>query len=585
MAVAALAGIASAAAGGGTADARTRETAVHVAVRPHQPEPEGFEGWRREAFVDFGRPRAVASGATGIDDVHRVAWMAWSGGMVRFTARDRPRDPFLSDFAEGEDATLLVGATPGSSYRLLLTLGDGRLDRGPLTVWVDGRPAASEVRSRAGEAVDLEIAVPAASDRIRIRLQALDCSAFALCGAAVYVPEGEVRGGLPDLDFDDAPAGAGEAPPSGNPGVRARRVLRAYAEYLVRNRPVEGCFSCRGSWYESSFPVRTLLLAGTLLREPRYREAAFACLDRFVEEQGEDGSWSAKYFGKPDCGLARSMRDSSWARNLADVGCMALCLPLAASRADRSRRVAYLAAARRFADDVVLPNQLESGAFPNLGYQGVIHRHPYSVATGVQAANLSALYAVTGDARYLEAAERAARFLADDIGVGTIRFRPHASSASRKEVPGQLGDLLYMLEGLIWVEHYGSPPVRDVCRAALTRYFEHPRGLASWPDCRTWLGAGGEPWENSKRPGLLFLLVAYGTGPGGDHPLVERWREAMFQALESPGSVPGCEVLSDPDGPQGTYAVAATGFAGLGIAGVIRPGCHFPPCDPRWRRP
>lgn len=555
-------------------------------VRPHESAPAAPAGWRREAFVDFGPPETAARGATGIDGHHRQGWVAWSGGMIRTVLRrDRP-DPLLADVAEGEDATLVLGAVPGVRYRVVLTLGDPLAERGPMDVWVDGRPAASGVRTGAGEAVDLELAARAATGRLRIHLKAADCGAFAVCGVAVYVPEEAAGGGLPDLWPPTVATGQAAPRPPGAPGVRARRTLRTYANYLLAERPAEGCFSYRGSWYESAFPIRTLLLAATLLREPRYREAAFACLDRFVREQGPDGTWSATYFGKAGCDLARAARDTTWARNLADVGCMALCLPLAAERAGRTRRAAYLEAARRFADAVVLPNQLDSGAFPNLTYAGTEFRHPYSVATGVQAASLSALYAVTGERRYLAAAERAARFLAAGFeDTRTIRFWPHGSNAARKESPGQLGDLFYILEGLLWVEHYGSPGVRDAIRPALARYFGHDRGLATWPEAATWLTAGGHPWENSKRPGLLYLLAGYGMLPDGNTALTRRWRDDLLRALQDPSRLEGGEILADPDGPRGTYALAATGFAGMGIAACIRPGALYPGRGPRWRRP
>ena len=101
--------------------------------------------------------------------------------------------------------------------------------------------------------------------------------------------------------------------------------------------------------------------------------------------------------------------------NLADIGTMTLCLAMAVPFVDETRAGQYLSAALQYADSIVLPSQLPSGAFPNRLWRGHYQTTPYSVATATQASSLALLHAVTGRIEYLKSAQRAGIWLADHV--------------------------------------------------------------------------------------------------------------------------------------------------------------------------
>ncbi len=315
--------------------------------------------------------------------------------------------------------------------------------------------------------------------------------------------------------------------------------------------------------------MRALLAAAAYFGDSAYAEGAYRVLDRYVDEQHADGSWSAQYFGSAGCPRAAETAREGTSRNLADAGTMALCLAVAAPHADAQRRERYLASARRFADSLAVPNQLDSGAFPNLTYRGREYRHPYSVATGVQAASLAALYAATGEKRYLAPAEAAARFLAGTVEpFGAVRFHPHDAPRPVNLNPSKLGDLFYVIDGLLWVRRYGSDSTRVVLDEALGRYFRSSIGLASWPGAARWLTTGNT-WERSKRAGFLYLLAEYGAATG-DTTGASRIGE-FARALEDTAFAPYVGVAAPPDTPLGDHGFAATGFAALSVAALLDP--------------
>lgn len=556
---------------------QTEEPAPVSEIRKHRfRPPSGGENWLGYR-IDFGPRSQCEERCTAYDGSRFVAFAAWRGGVVRAGTRSEAEEPnlYLRDFVEGEDATLLLAADSLSTPTVILTLGDAAAPRGPVSIFANGELVAPEIETDAGEFVDVQFSPAVIDNRIEIRLETAYCRTFALNGAAMFLPgRAQVVPRFPPLaDRDEIQAVRPDA--TVNERKRARAALRAYAEYLLRERTTEGCFALSGNWYESSYPVRTLLAAADILKEPRFREAAFECLDRFVEEQHEDGSWASQFFGRRSCEAALAVSLENLSRNLADVGTVAVCLPVAAGSADPARREAYRSAAIRYAETQVLPAQLESGAFPNGLYLGTHFPHPYSVATGVQATNLSVLFAVTGDRRYLVAAERAAVFLARSIQAdGALLMYPHDEATPKHLAPDRLGDIFYVIEGLFYVYHYADPVTRDEIREALDRYFEAPGGLSSWREPATWMSAGNT-WENAKRAGVLFLLSEYLT-IRKPTPAQRQWLSAAIAALEDPRTSRAAGVRAAPEGHFGRHCFVATGFAGLGMAHLVNSKSIYP---------
>lgn len=544
----------------------------HIPVEP-EPVEELPDGRRRLVLLDIGsgsssgRRKPYGTG-------ERRAELAWMGGMVREVTRDPARfGAFLGDYVEGDDASLVIGVAPGDGdYRVILTLGDPLEERGPVNIGSQGQPVAEGLTIRANEPIEVEFETRPVDGRISVELHGVDCHPWALAGCTIYGPEGAR---LAPLSVDTERRSL--APPADSlvmiPRDRARDVLRSYCEFLIGSAPVDGGYSWSGTWYQNAYPLRTLLAGSQLLRQPAWRDSAFVVLDRFVAEQRPDGGWHSTYFGRPGCPLAARADTSS--ANLADIGSMALCLTLAAPLADEVRAERYLAAARRYADSIVLPAQLESGAFPNLRYQGRDYRHPYSIATATQASNLLALGAVTGDARYSQAGERAALWLAGSFrSDGFVTWYPHDQPKPRVVQPTFFGELFYMVEALAWARRLApTERARKSFTDVLERYVWGPRSLRAFA-LQDYLWSSRGAWSDSKMGGVLFVLAQLDPWKrSGDDA---RWMDRLLSWYGDPGLSRRLGVMSPPWSLTGEYSMVATGFAGIGVAAMIDPDVLMP---------
>jgi len=571
---------------------------AHGRFLPHDdaiPRDTLDDGRTRMLWVDFGIPGQGKSGAWSIDGTAPNSMLTWMGGMVRLVRRDGALDrPGAGDLYEGEDATFAISLESSGSCLVRLMLGDVKVARGPFNVSLPDREVASDIRMAPGEFRDLEFEATPVDGRLSIRFHGVQCGSFAIIGLTIHAPAGAKL--TPHL-FDRAPSPTSPvdslstiATTTSDSLAGARQLLREACSFLMTSRPSDGCFSMTGSWYQSAYAIRTLLAGARILEEPMLAAAAYECLDRFVDEQHPEGSWSATYFGKAGCPAAAREVSGAASVNLADVGSASLALAVASTSADEPRRSRYLAACRKFADAIVLPNQLESGAFVNLKFMGVDHRFPYSVATGVQASHLAALYAATGEVRYLEAAERAARFLAAGfVGGGRYAFHSHDRAAATNIQMKSLGDLYYVIEGLTWVRHYTTDnQLAAELDTALETFVWGPGGVGgSRTNEAAWLAPN--PWEASKQGGLLAILADYRSNRRAavvDPLAADRsrrfqrdtnaWIHDFVGWLDHPANAAQLGFLVDVASPGGVFAFPATGFTGIGLAAVIDPLILYP---------
>ena len=545
--------------------------------------PPAVDGdWERCLWIDFGRRDRRSEGAVAVSSTFSYQEAAWLGGMVRNGFTEDLYHPYLQTFVEGEDATFLLGLQPAPVYRVSVTLGDVASARGPMNVTLNGEPALTGVSTRAKEFVTFTREIDGGAGELRLHLEATGCGSFSIGGLAVYRPRpadsaGETTGPIlrplfPAIPAFFSPAEMDEVPPPSP--EQLQQTLRRLCDYFVSHGPGEGGFSYRGAWYESSFPVRTLLAGAALLDRPDYAETARRCLDRFVAEQRADGTWSSNYFGRGGCVLAMQMVGAGHSANLADVGAMALSLSLALPGADAARGSAYRKAAETYAREVVLPNQAGDGSFPNLLYRGQDYRYPYSVATGIQAANLAALHGLTGDETYRTAAVRAGLFLAAHvIDNGAIQFYPHDRAEPVVLDATQMGDIFYVVEGMLWATHCAEGRDRAVLETALDRVFTGSRGILACQTHREWWEPqkGG---EQGKRCGALYLWNLYRApvaDPDHRAPMILR----SLASLDSEPTTAHYGVFNIPEFPGGHDAMVATGFTGLGVATAIDPRVFF----------
>jgi hypothetical protein len=537
-----------------------------VRIERHRTRWERVETWRLRYRVDFGPEERVEPRSETCDAMDWNPHAVWSGGMVRIGSRSGLSDAYLGDFVEGERANLALAVESGTPYFVILTLGDAKVARGPVRIQVDDRVLADSLVTGPGEFMDVRFKTTGFGKWMTIRFESAPCRTFAVNGVALYAEGAPTGAGRRNAPVD--PPLPATRTDGDSLNVRARRALGAEADYLMSAQPPEGGFSRNGAWYETSFPVRALLAAARVLDETRYKTAALAAVDRFVAEKLPGGGWSAHFFGTHGCPVADSTVTENRTRNLADVGSMALALAVAAADADPERSKHYVALDRSYSDSIVLPAQLASGAFPNGRFDGKNFTFPYTVATAVQAAHLSALYRNTHDTRYQESAERAALFLARSIERdGSVRLYPHDKEATLLLPAESVGDLFYVVESLLWVHPIASPAAADTIAGALDRYFRGGSLASLWQDPRAWLQKG-DVWERSKRAGILYLLEGYRSLRGGSEDL-DRLIAAVFGALENPAFAKKIGVGAEATSPESRYGLGATGFAAIGVAALL----------------
>jgi hypothetical protein len=509
-------------------------------------------------------PKAVRIGAQ-----TRAPGYAWFDGVVRDRLVDGVADPLFADLAEGHDATMVVAVHPPDSlYTVTVGLGDPARPRGPVDVVANDSLVATGITTPPGERRELTFTVPARHGRVAVRFIARSCDGFAVSDLRLNGPSPSWLGQL----FPAVPPVPDAVPPTtmlpaATPDT-TRALLRRLGTFLMSEKPRGGGWSGWGLWYQTAFAVRGALSAGIVLDEPAWREAAFETIDRFVAEQSPSGAWSASYIGEDRC--AGQAPPDTFSTNLADVGAMVLVLPLASTAAAPERREAYLAAARRYADNVVLPEQLPDGAFPNRKWMGQDYRHPYTVATATQCSQLMALGAVTGDARYTKAAERAAEWLTNEIlPDGALSIHPHDSPNTRLLGSTKFGDAYYLVEALVWTRDLTrDTALRERCRRAVSRWLEAPAGIRAhalkgywWPPM--------DLWAASKMAGVPWILAV--DPRRGSYPLIDNWLDRSIGWLSDPMRAQLIGVGTHPASVRGEYALTATGFAAMGVAAALDP--------------
>ena len=524
------------------------------------------DGRIRVALLDFGPMAQQAPYHVAVSTEERLASFAWSGGTVR-TRTDPVQSGglYYCDYVEGYDASFTIRVHPqNATYRVTLTFGDKTSKRGSVAVFAGNGRVGSVPAIKAGESRQTTFDVTAKNGEIALRIVGSNCSPWAAVGLDLYGPPGSstVDGVSGDKPIVFVPP-TSKLGPARDP----RDVLRNYCDFLICERLSDGGFSGVGSWYANAYPIRTLLAGSMILSEPAWRATAYECLDRFVKEQRSDGNWNSSYFGPSTCNLDPDPNSSA---NLADIGCMSLCLGLAAPLADKSRQSKYLESAIRYADRIVLPSQLPNGAFPNGLYRGTLHSHPYSVATATQTASLSVLGALTGNPRYKDAAARAALWLAKQVRQdGSVLFWPHDTDKTRVVPATSFGDLFYIVEALTWVERTAErDDVKAAARSALNTYLWGPQGAKAATKHGYWWNSQNL-WSDGKMGGMLYILTE--AQKWSKEPELEPWKKNAFAWLANTGLSRQIGVLAPLPSRTGLYGMTATGMAGIGIVNLINP--------------
>lgn len=404
-----------------------------------------------------------------------------------------------------------------------------------------------------------------------------------------------------------------EAPPADLPTkesllqeatVEPKRRLEAICEWLLNHRDSDGFMgdfeSNKRLWYTASYPIRTLLAQYDITGNSLYLNAATQIVDRFVEEQAPNGGFFQTFFGVPTAKRTVSEFEALYAANwmnLADVGSMVAALIAAAHYVDGERKIAYTNAARRYLDDWVKPRIQPNGGVKNgwLGAQGEA-QNIYSVSTAMTALSMAMFYNLTGEECYLQQAGKTVSFLLDDWGEdGTIRkwnFDTEYPGEGYRLPPYAFGDSFYVFEALSALATLTSDDaLRYRIYQSLKKSIYGSQGLLHFQGDKPWWSLQSI-WHNSKSAGMLMIYQDYYKLDklyGEDNNLTTQFKSAYRAAqkyLLSEDSARQLGVmLNDPEdkypfGPHSLQswsgcAVAASGFAGLSVAQIVKYGVIY----------
>lgn len=502
------------------------------------------------------------------------------------------RDARREGYVHGKDPATLCLGLPDGAYEVTLTAFTREAGRGPYAVAVNGRTLLPDVRLPAGRIVRHTFRARARDNRLALTFTPQSGREFLLNTI-------EVRGARA---VTLRPVFR-TAPPVTLPGRRTQhrgptpdpaRELKRICNWLLAHREASGylgdTYGPGGSyWYTVSMPVRALLAGHQLLGDRRYWDAATKVLDGFVGEQLPNGAWLATRRGRPTRALGRREVATIMATQrqpLSDIGSVVSALAVAAAAATGVRHQRYVEALRRFCDDWAPQFQRRDGGFSD-GFWPP-YTAIYSCATAIEAAAFSLVHRVTGETHYRETARRAISFLLKDWRKdGRMLGRaPHWLVHNRRPfVLDRLhfGDQWYYDEGFITTWHHADDAAfRSRVFQALANRVHGRAGLLAALEGKPWWPVQ-DIWNNAKSLGMVqTLLFAAHHGDGDPHLASALSDQRRLIATPEFSRRLGVTV-SDAGRPVRRHGIRcwagmrmeATGFAGMTLAEMIRPGILY----------
>jgi hypothetical protein len=531
---------------------------------------------RVEVFkLDFGPTNTCAPGYQANDGGSADPRFLWKGHV---STRDRGGDDLVNrDFVEGGAVEFLAGLDNGD-YELTMTFGDKNYTHGPFQVFVQDKLVVEKLTTKKAEFVSRTCLAHVEDARLKIKfVPVVDGANFAITSLVLRGPkqmkehsiyaEGAPPKTIPTL---------AELAAAGNPDPR--KTLKAYCDWLIAHRTATGLLEQNSTeWYRTSYPLRTLLAGFHIFGERKYLEAATACLDKLVGEQLPNSAWSSACRNRPvvDRTAEEVEKAIKGTTNTADVGSIATCLAVAYPYVDARRQQLYRAALQRYAENYAAQWQLPTGAFTNGRWLGMDMKTPYSVATGTQGMSFCALYAITGDARYLKIAERAAGFLLDNwLEDGRPVHHHHQKETASPLKVTAFGDVYYYHEAILWVWHWTQDAaLKDKIERVYGWHIKGAQGLLQARENGVWWPVS-ETWANSKAAAMPLVLLEYDRSMAKDREVHEAVKRCV-SFLCHPAWAERIGVMCPPEMPWGKFAMPATGFAGLTLAEVIEPGVIY----------
>lgn len=543
---------------------------------------------------DFGGAfQDVAPGYTPVSRVYHSPRYLWIDN-VREVERMDVQDPLRRDFVGGPKGEFWIGLDNGD-YEITVILGDPREGKGPFDIYVQDSLVQSGITLKPGEEKRFSFPAEVLMQKLKLRLQAAAGAEFAINGLALA---GEPGAALRRL-FD-------EAPPDDLPALDlvmrdgstdTKTALRIICDwFLVHQLPngflgdyEPGRKGANFYWYTSAYPIRTLLAGYEILGDKKYLDIVFRIMDALVAEQLPNGAWQQIFRDRPTSELTpeeiQDIYEHEW-MNLADIGSIATALGMSCQYADSPRRLHYVDALKRFCDDWAGKWQQPSGGFSNAMESGVKRVKEYSTATATEMAAFTSLYAQTGEKKYLAVAEKAAHFMADNWNPdGRPIWYNHAGTKEGLIQPQPslyFGEAFYHIDGLFTVFHHTKDRVlRDKIRQCYDWYIHGERGVLALLGQQSWWPLQ-DAWNNSKTAGIPLAFLNYQRMTAD--PAVERFVSLAKRFLCTPQFSQRLGIMvSDATVSWGGHSlqgwaacsISATGFAGLSIAEMIKPGVIY----------
>ena len=503
-------------------------------------------------------------------------------------------DPLLEGFIwAGEESEFWLGL-PDGEYRLTFICHEPETAHGPFTVTANGVAVVSDILLRPSVTERASFLARSEHGQLKLRLILAAGQDFVVHGLIV---EGAADS-APQPLFRSAPPTT--LPAKSELAVQVedepKCMLVRICDWLLAHRRSDGFLGDAWSanephWYTVSMPARALLAAYDILGERRYLDAVLAVLDQFAGEQLPNGAWTGTFRGEPTAALAPAEVDDIMLRQrqpMSDIGSTVTALAIATRYADPARRQRYVAALTHFCDGWAARYQEVSGAFTDGKWGKDFYTTVYSCATAIEAAAHTMTFVAAGDARYLDVAQRAMRFLLPDWQEDgrMIGRAPHWLVHSRQPFVMDtlyFGDEWYYDEGFITTcYHAREEDLRQKLLEAMRWRVFGEQGLLQALQGQVWWPVQ-DIWNNAKSIGMVQTLL-FARANGMSSPALEDVLADMRRFLCTPEYARRLGVMvDDAERPASQYGITtwsgmrmeSTGFAGMTLAEMIKPGVLY----------
>jgi len=543
---------------------------------------------------DFGGAfQDVAPGYVPVSRVYHSPRYLWIDN-VREVERMDVSDPLRRDFVGGPKGEFWVGLDNGE-YEINMILGDPRESKGLFSIFIQDRLVKKNIMLEKGQTRELSFPAKIKDQKLVVKLIAEQDKEFAINGLVISGSAGKsVRRIFTEAPLDILPS-VDEVLREGS--IDTRTALKNICDWFLAHRLPNGFLgdyepgvaATNYYWYTTAYPIRTLLAGYEIFGDKRYLESVVQIMDVLVGEQLPNGAWQQIFRNRPAKDLSKKeieeIYQNEW-MNMADIGCIATALGIACNYVAEPRKSKYIDALKRFCDDWALKWQKPNGGFTNGMESGVAQTEVYSTATATEAAAFTTLYISTGDKKYLKIAERAAHFMVDhwnEDGRPVWYFHHSSKEGQILDMPiVYFGAAFYYTDGIFMVYHHTKDQdLREKVERVYSWYITGDRGLLANLGQYSWWQLQ-DAWNNSKTAGIPLAFLNYKRMDST--PAVDRFISIAKRFLCTPTFSQRLGIMvEDANLPWGGHslqswascAVAATGFAGLSISEMIKPGVIY----------